>query len=226
MLIPKYYFSEDYAQLQDYLMNCPHTKLHLQKGAYLWKPGELIKNVYYIQSGVAQAHVIHADGHQKILSFHSKGTVYPGCHQSNFKIEQAIVCTAITDMDVLCFSQEMFHNMYLENHSLSECTLEWYASYINLLIYESAHQEYNNSFIKLCNLLYLLYHCSVSPEPHKIYLTQENLSEILTINRVSVAKCLSKLSKNKVITPHKKWIEIIDIETLCNYCTEESLPDI
>ena len=47
--------------------------------------------------------------------------------------------------------------MFYENRELSVRMLNWYAAYINLLLYESAHQEYNSTFIKLCNLLYLFH---------------------------------------------------------------------
>lgn len=222
MLIPRYYFANDYTQLYDYFLNQPHTQRHFKKGDYLWKPGECIERVYYIKSGIVQTLVEHEDGYQKILWFHSDGTVFPGCHESLFKIEKSIITRTLSDMDVLEFSHADFYRMFLENKKLSSIAFESYAMYINLLIYETAHQKYNNSFIKLCNLLYLFSQNTPCGQTNRIDLTQENIADILTINRVNAAKSLSRLRDEGIIISHRKWIEIADFPALEAYCSMET----
>lgn len=72
MLIPRYYFAQDYVELHDYFLTIPHRRRMIHKG-------EFIEHVYYIESGISQTLVEHEDGYQKILFFHSSGTVFPGC---------------------------------------------------------------------------------------------------------------------------------------------------
>lgn len=221
MLIPRYYFSDDYNQFHDYFLSCPHALRSFKKNDYLWTPGEPLTHVYYVEHGIAETLVEHEDDYRKILSFHGKGTVFPGCHQLVFKIENSIITKALSDMEVLSFSKDEFYQMFLDNKDLSAQVLDWYAMYINLLIYETAHQEYNNSFIKLCNLLYLF--SLNSPGGKRINLTQENIADILTINRVNAAKSLSRLRDEKIIVTHRRWIEIINQEALEAYCSKETL---
>ncbi|WP_296876056.1 Crp/Fnr family transcriptional regulator [Thomasclavelia sp.] len=223
MLIPRYYFTNDFCMLHDYFLTQPHFKKSFKKGEYLWESGELLTNVYYVEKGIVLTYTEHEDGYRKISSFHGKGTVFPGCHNNQYKIEQSIVSIALTDVEVLCFKKDDFYQMYCQNQELSALVLEWYAMYINLLLYENAHQEYNNSFIKLCNLLYLFSKNSPSVSRFKIELTQENIAEILTINRVNVARLLLRLRDEKIIKPHRKWIEIIDMDGLEAYCSKETL---
>lgn len=223
MLIPRYYFTNDYVDLYEYLLTQPHTKRTILKDNYLWKPGDLIHHVYYIESGICMTSVQHEDGHQKILYFHSKGSITPGFHTSMFKIEQSIVTKAISDMQVLEFSREDIYSMFQANTKLSALAFEYYAKLINVLIYETAHQEYNNSFLKLCNLLYLFTQNSPSEDTTRIELSQENIADILTLNRVNVAKCLSRLRDERIIISHRKWIEIIDLNKLSCYCSQETL---
>lgn len=83
-------------------------------------------------------------------------------------------------------------------------TLDWYASYINLLLYESAHQDYNSSFVKLCNLLYLFTQNSPDGRTDRIDLTQENIAEILTVTRVNAARSLGRLRDEKNHRPSPK----------------------
>ena len=113
--------------------------------------------------------------------------------------------------------------MLCDNKDLMLCTLDWNAAYINLLLYESAHQDYNNSFIKLCNLLYLFSKNPLGKENGRIDLTQENIAEILTVTRVNAARNLGRLRDEKIIIPHHRWIEIIDQQALESYCSAETL---
>ena len=225
MLLPRYYFSGDYEALHDYFLSQPHTRRFFQKGDYLWKPGEFIRRVYYIESGISVTSAEHEDGYQKILFFHSKGTVFPGFHRSLFKIERALSTRALSPMQTLEFSSDQVYRMFQENSQLSAIAFESYAKLINLLIYETAHQDYNNVFLKLCNLLYLFSQNSPSGAPKHIELTQENIADILTINRVNAAKALARLRDEGIIISHRKWVEIVDLEALERHCSQETLPE-
>ena len=223
MLIPRYYFTGDYESLYDYLLTQPYQERTVKKVEYLWKPDDFIHHVYYIKSGICVTSALHEDGHQKILYFHSKGSITPGFHNTQFKIEKALTTKAISDMLVLEFSQRDMYQMFLSNQKLSAVAFETYAKLINLLIYETAHQEYNNAFLKLCNMLYLFAQNSPDGFSNQIELSQENIADILTLNRVNVAKCLARLRDEGIIISHRKWIEITDFSKLECYCSQETL---
>lgn len=219
MLSPRYYYSADDPELYQYLLTQPHREKHFEPGDYLWKPGELIERVYYIKSGVAVAFVEHENGRQKIFLFAGKGSIYPGCHNSQFKIEMSIMARAISAMDTLEFQREDFYRMFQMNSRLNGFMFESYAMYINLLLYETAHQGYNDSFVKLCNLLYLF---AQNREKSTVELTQENLADILAVNRVNVAKHLAVLREKGIIRSHRKSLEILDMRRLEELCSIET----
>ena len=219
MLSPRYYYSADDPELYQYLLTQPHREKHFEPGDYLWKPGEFIERVYYIKSGVAVAFVEHENGRQKIFLFAGKGSIYPGCHNSQFKIEMSIMTRAISAMDTLEFQREDFYRMFQINSRLNGFMFESYAMYINLLLYETAHQGYNDSFVKLCNLLYLF---AQNREKSTVELTQENLADILAVNRVNVAKHLSILREKGIIRSHRKSLEILDMRGLEELCSIET----
>ena len=56
---------------------------------------------------------------------------------------------------MLEFTRQQFSQMFEENAELSEQVVNWYSMYVNRLLFETVHQEYNSSFVKICNLLYL-----------------------------------------------------------------------
>lgn len=115
--------------------------------------------------------------------------------------------------------------MYQENLALNARILETYSMYINLFIYESAHQDCNNAFIKVCNLLYLFSIHSPAGTPNRIDLTQQDIADILTISLVNVTNNLARLRKEKIIVSHRKWIEITDYPKLVSsihFCSSDS----
>ena len=156
MLTPRCFFSEDFRSFQDYFFSQPHRRRTFARGDYLWRPERPFKSVHYILSGVSQNYVEHENGRRKIISFHGPGTLFPGYHRQDYKIERSLITRALSPMEVLEFSKEEFRLMFAHNGDLSAAVVEWYAMYVNLLLYDTAHQEYNSSFLKLCNLLYLL----------------------------------------------------------------------
>ena len=66
MLIPRYYFSNDYTDFYEYFLTQPHTRKTFRKNDCLWNPGEPVTHVYYIISGIALTVLEHENGSRKI----------------------------------------------------------------------------------------------------------------------------------------------------------------
>ena len=81
MLIPRYYFSNDYRDFYEYFLTQPHTVKIFRKDECLWNYGDPITHIYYIISGAAMTTLEHENGSRKISSFHGEGTVFPGFHR-------------------------------------------------------------------------------------------------------------------------------------------------
>lgn len=223
MLTPRYFFTNDFLKCYDYFLSQPHKKKTFHKGDYLWQPGEPFHSIHYIISGAAQNYIEHENGHRKIISFHGKGTVFPGYHQHDYKIEKSIITIAMTDMEVLEYTKEEFHSMFEDNSNVRTAVIDWFSTYTNLLLYDNAHQEYNCSFIKLCNLLYLLLVSKDIKSESFIGITQNDLADILGISRVNLTRGLSFLRNKNIIATRRKQIEVIDSSALAKYCSMETL---
>ena len=172
MLTPRYFFAEDFRlhiaqdahrrfpgrQNLHSILSQPHVRRTFRRGDYLWAPGEPYEKLHYIISGTAVHFADHETGRRKIISFHGPGTVFPGYRNQDFKIELSLITVALSDMEVLEFTLPQFQQMFESNTALSEQVVNWHAMYINRLLFETVHQEYNSSFVKICNLLYLWIH--------------------------------------------------------------------
>ena len=223
MQTPRYIFADDFSAFETFFKSVPGRRCSFKKGDSLWAPGQPFSPVYYILSGLALTCIHHEEGHRKILSFHGKGTVFPVYHSNRFKIEKSIVTQALEDVEALEFSTSQFRRMMEESFPLTETVIDWYASYVNLLLYETAHQEYNSAFIKLCNLLYLLAEREEMEAGPVIYLSQEELADILAANRVNLSRNLSRLRQEGIIATGRKQIRILRPDLLAAHCSSETL---
>lgn len=224
MLTPRCFFSEDFRSFQDYFFSQPHRRRTFARGDYLWRPERPFESVHYILSGVSQNYVEHENGRRKIISFHGPGTLFPGYHRQDYKIERSLITRALSPMEVLEFSKEEFRLMFAHNGDLSAAVVEWYAMYVNLLLYDTAHQEYNSSFLKLCNLLYLLADSPVGGRQGVLYLTQDDLADLLGISRANLTRGLAQLRRQGILRTRRGLVELLDLPALAQCCSEETHP--
>lgn len=223
MLMPRYYYADDFRPFYGYFLSQPHKKRTFHKGEYLWSPGQPYEKIHYIISGASIHYADHESGRRKIISFHGAGTVYPGYRPDDFKIELSLVTVALSEMKVLEFTVPQFQNMFQTNTALSEQVVKWYSMYINRFLFESVHQEYNPSIIKICNLLYLLTVNQPSNSGLAIDMTQDQLAELLGISRVQITRELAKLRREGLISTHRGRIIVTDLPSLAKCCTSETL---
>ena len=224
MLTPRCFFSEDFRSFQDYFFSQPHRRRTFARRDYLWRPERPFEAVHYILSGVSQNYVEHENGRRKIISFHGPGTLFPGYHRQDYKIERSLITRALSPMEVLEFSKEEFRLMFAHNGDLSAAVVEWYAMYVNLLLYDTAHQEYNSSFLKLCNLLYLLADSPVGGRQGVLYLTQDDLADLLGISRANLTRGLAQLRRRGILRTRRGQVELLDLPALAQCCSEETHP--
>ena len=147
MLMPHYYFAEDFRPFQDYFLSQPHTEKTFQKGGLLWEPGRPYEKIHYILSGAAMHYALHESGRRKIISFHGPGTVFPGYRQNDYRIECTLATQALSDMRVLEFTVPQFTAMFVSSPALSRQVVNWYSMYINRFLFETIHQEFNSSLV-------------------------------------------------------------------------------
>lgn len=218
MRTPRYFFTGDFSAFHEYFLSRPHERRRFARGEFLWPPGKPFERMHYILSGAARCCVEHENGRRKIISFHGAGTLFPVYHERGYRIELAITTEALSPVETLEFSKADFRAMFRENGALAAALVEWYASYVNLLLYETAHQEYNGSFLKLCNLLYLL-----APAGGLDAVTQEELADILGTSRVNLTRGLAQLRSEGVVRTRRGRVEITDREALARRCSLETV---
>lgn len=224
MRTPRYIFAGEFQQFYDYFLAQPHTPRHFHAGETIWQPGTPHAEIHYIVRGSEMHYALHENGHRKIVSFHGGGTIFPGYHQLNFKIERALVTEALSEMDVLAFSKTQFQRMFETNTALAEAVVNWYATYVNRFLFETVHQDYNSSTLQLANLLYLLVMDQPESDGH-LRITQENLAELLGLSRVQITRALGALRTENLVATSRGEIIVRDLTAMAARCSSETLND-
>lgn len=165
----------------------------------------------------------HESGRRKIISFHGPGTVFPGYHTNNFRVELSLITVALSEMEVLEFTVPQFKAMFEANTALSEQVVNWYSMYINRFLFETIHQTYNSSLTKLCNLLYLLTINQPANSGLVVDMTQDELAEILGMSRVQITRELSELRRRSIVETSRGKLIISDLPSLSALCTQETI---
>ena len=149
--------------------------------------------------------------------------MFPGYHRMQYKIEKSLLTVAMSDVEALEFTSEQFGNMFNENPKLRMQVIDWFSSYTNLLLYETAHQEYNSSFVKLCNLLYLLLVSNNGKQNDLGSISQNTLADILGISLVNLTRGLTRLRSEGVIKTSRQKIVVLNPDMLKYYCSYETI---
>lgn len=223
MLTPRYYFADDFRSFYEYFLSQSHTKRTFQKGDYLWKPGQPYDRIQYYVSGASVHFSEHESGHRKIISFHGPGTILPGYHTNSFRIELSLTTVALSEIKVLEFTVPQFKMMFDTNAALAESVVNWYSKYVNRFLFETIHQGFNPSQVKLCNLLYLLTMNQPSNSGLVIEMTQEDIADILGMSRVQITRELTELRNRGILSTTRGRLIVTDLPALAALCTEETI---
>ena len=223
MQTPRYYFSGDFTSFEDYFLSRPHKRVAFRRGELLWEPGEPFCRIHYMLSGLSMHYAQHESGRRRIISFHGPGTVYPGYHRRDYRIELSLVTEALSDIEALEFTPEQFSAMFEESPALAQRVVDWYSAYTNLFLFDSVHQEYNSSLTRLCNLLYLLTDTRTAPLPPEVTVTQDEMADILGISRVHLTRALAELRDLGIVSTSRRCVHILDRMALSRFCSAETV---
>ena len=222
ILTPRFHFAGEFSEFEAYFRSQPHTERVYGKGDLLWKPGQPYDRVNYYVSGASVCYALHETGRRRLFCFQGPGTMLPGFHTNDFRIELSLVIEALCEVRVLEFSVEVFRAMFASRSDLAKCVVNSYAKIVNRFLFESLHQEFNSSRVKLCYLLYLLTMHQPANSGLVIEMTQEDIADILGMSRVQITRELTWLRGQGILATTRGRITISDLPALAALCTDEA----
>ena len=124
---------------------------------------------------------------------------------------------------MLEFTVPQFQRMFRLNPALAGQVVNWYAMYVNRFLFETVHQGFNSSQVKLCNLLCLLTAHQPANSGPVIEMTQEDIADILGMSRVQVTRELTALRRRGILSTTRGRLTVVDLPALEALCTDETV---
>lgn len=219
MILPRFYFRDDFVSYYDLLPKEPENRKFIAKGTIVYEAHARDRmNSFYVVSGVAKLSVINEIGTEHIVAFLGDKTIYPiNCIEEPFSLNDYMYMTAITNMELIRFPSNLLVDLALNRPKLIEDLLRYYCRYTNLLLSKNVLQTYNDSFQMTCSFLYL-YSFYKPAQTDVVDLTQEYIGKTVGITRVQTARILGQLRDEGIIETGRNSLRILDKARLREYC--------
>lgn len=215
----QYYFTNDFSEFKDFFSVIEHREREYEVNESISDIGEAMNEMYYIKTGTVSSNFLHESGNIKSFAFYGKGSLVPLYFPGEANTLNSLMFTAVSKLEVYVFERRTFLKNLEKNHALNKAMYGAYIKLVSLLIQESANQIFCNGMEKICNFFYI-YLENTNAKENIIYLTQNNISQIVGINRVNVAKYLNKLRAEEIIETHRNRVIVINVKKLSKFCSQ------
>lgn len=180
-----------------------------KKGKRIIWQGESYGSLYLIKEGIAKCFITEENGRDYVLAFLGKGEIV-GEVELILKSDNLSNIEALTDLETIQISDQLFHDLLEENQDFNKLILREFAIRLNQTAEKASYQQVFPIEFKVLKILFLW--SEVSP-----VLSKSDLADYLGIPVRSLNRVLKELSKKGLIETKGNEINILsksDIEAL------------
>ena len=154
---------------------------------------------------------------RRTTAWHGPGTMFPVAHSTMFELESSITAEAITDVAALEFPNAAILGAIRENPDFAIATIDWYAKFVNLLLFAASRLAYAKAITALATVLLLLF--ENEPEARLgtsgvLRVTQNELAQLLGIDRGSLVRAATHLRQAGAVETGRGVIRLLSLERL------------
>lgn len=220
MIVPRFYFYDDFTQFRDVIVRNGAQKKSVPKGTTLWEASQAERTMYYVEEGLAKVVMLNEDGNENIMFFIGPGCIWSiNLLEDAFSMEKYLHMIAVTDLKVRAFSQNQMKNMIKECKEFSFELVNHYCRQSNLLLAKLYIHSGNDSLKYVATFLYLYLKFKPNDE-NLIDLKQKDIAGVVGISQSTLTRMLTKLRDDGIIETAKGKIRIINVEALYELCNE------
>lgn len=195
------------------------TRLHFPKGSTIVAGGDTTENLYFIDKGEVRVVRTLFDGREKILfRLHEGMLVAETPFFDDLPSMSAIV--AASDCTLYCFDRKtVYGSIFPRNPTIIYSTMRAMASKIRMLCNQSVELTTSELSTRICRFICQRAKAGLQSKGTGRYvnpaLTQQELSSLLGVHRVTLNKALRDLENKGIIGPYsRKELFILDEERL------------
>lgn len=217
MLAPRYLFSRDFVEFRRDLLALPHRVRNFASSECLWQAGEPFEKIYFIDSGLARTSILSVAGGIRTICWHGAGTIFPIVHRNRFEIESRHITEVVTSVRSLEFTVSDIEAFLRNKPDFAMATIDWYAKFVNLLLYAVTDVATVSSLAAAAGALELLFHNEAGAamaEKGVLSITQSELANLIGMDRASLVRALSELRRRGVLITRRGSIELLNAQAL------------
>lgn len=219
MILPRFYFSDDFASFEELVLQNGGTLKKFEKGQVLEDAHSVNLTSYFIKKGIAKLSCLNEEGKERVLLFHGKGSIYPvNCIGDHFPTEDFMLFTAVSDMEVLAFPAMNVIPMTAQDHDFTVAVMNYYCRYANLMLTRSLLVTYNDTMQLVASVLYLMAK-SHPTQDNILDITQEELGNITGLSRMQITRVLGDLRQDNIVKTNRGKIVVLDAAGLKSRCS-------
>ena len=222
MILPKFYFEDDFKRFESVICSDGRTPRRYPKG-YIFDDTHFRKNVtcYYIQEGTTEFSLISEDGRENSIFLFGPGMIYPITFmEESFATEYCCRFAALSEVIAVAFSPEDLLQMIKGNAEIAISAINIYAKILNLIYSKMMASAFGGARPLVCQILYI-YINNRSGDKTLVDMKQEQISRLTGVSRAQLERILRELRTEGIIETNYRGIRILDLERLRENCAED-----
>lgn len=184
------------------------------KNDTVYRQGESAVCFYYLKKGKVKIFFNSPDGMEKTLSLASAGSIL-GEAAFFDKIPRISSAKAEDKCEIIPISQKKLIELIGKHPNLAMDLLQILAKRIRLLSSQIDSMTFLQADARIAQLL-----LEYKTKEFLVYLTHEEIGNMVGVSRVTVSKILNTFAKEKIIKTNYKNIQLLNIERLENILTK------
>lgn len=215
MPLPTYVFEKEFAPIMKLIANSACQKYH--PGEIVFFQGYRYDHFFWVKNGMVKISILSETGEEKVLGFH-KNSMF-GMDLWGENSIAVVTATAYTNADIYSIPRKRVKRCLEAHPEMSMKLLTYTCDIMRLMVFHMHSHLFLDAKTRIADILYLYAQMGENQEEKKrIYMTEQELSELTGISRVHAARILKEFRQQGLIQTQRGMIVILEEDRLYKNC--------
>jgi len=195
------------------------TQISFRRREYIFRANLTTNTVYLLLEGRVKLSRLSDQGQESIQWFCFPGEFF-GISEYTYDHDSGLYAQALSDASLLLIPRKEFNRLILQSPALALTVIEQLSSRVRTLGDMLLHITCGSAQDRLLNLLQRLSEIYGNPSDKEIniamYLTHQEIADMIGVCRQTVSTLLAGLKKNGLVTSNRRGITIHNLPRLNN----------
>lgn len=209
------FIDDDFSEFIQILKAASHSVIRRKKGELINNGGTIFDRYYFILSGTVRSNYIYKTGHMRtVVSDYKAGAIFPLFCPKGEILSFFTNFYAQEDTELIIITAEEMEKCLKENDALNREMYRCYNRLVNNLLCELSDHVFLTGMGIFSQFLIDAYE---RIDGNCLFLSQQEISEYIGINRSNIARYLKILRDDKAVETKRNQIIIKDVDEIRKY---------